>query len=210
MNGFRKGRKKEEQGPRRAIGGAHPRARKGGALSSSWVALHQRVRPPSRTKVWPVMNSARMMNRTASVMSWGSPVLASGARLIKSDCHSGGSPGMVIVPGAMALTRTLGASSLARTRVRRMTPALEMEWGRNSRQPMRPPVSAKLTMTPFPDCVRYGAADWQQKNEALRLVSREASQVASEVWPNLVSRKLAALLIRMSRRWNSLATRAMR
>ena len=66
---------------------------------------------------------------TASAMSSGVPVRCKGVRRMKSVSHSEGSPDMVIVPGAMALTRTSGASSLARHFVSMMMPALDMQCG---------------------------------------------------------------------------------
>src|SRR5258708_13611306 len=81
---------------------------------------------------------------------------------MKSASHPGGSPGIVIVPGAMAFTRTSGASAFASTFVSITTPALETEWGMYPGQPSSPPVSAKLMMVPLVRR-RNGAAACAQK-----------------------------------------------
>src|SRR5208283_5388953 len=100
---------------------------------------------------------------------------------MKSASHSGGSPGIVIVPGAIAFTRTMGANSFARIRVIMTTPAFETEWGRKFFQPSNPPMSAKLITTPLPDFSRNGAAAWAQKNGAFKFVSSDEYQLASVV-----------------------------
>src|SRR5258708_129810 len=116
-------------------------------------------------------------------MSQGLPVRRSGACLMKSASHSGGSPGIVIVPGAMAFTRTSGASAFARTFVSITTPAFETECAMKAGQPSSPPESAKLMIVPR---VRRskGAAACAQKNGAFRFESSEASQISSvvEIW----------------------------
>src|SRR5579883_2495595 len=108
------------------------------------------VLPPSITRQCPVTNSAPIRYITASPISSTLPVRRSGARCTKSSCHSAGSPSMVIVPGAMAFTRTRGASSFARIRVIRITPDFASECGRYSHHPSKPPISAKFTITPCP------------------------------------------------------------
>ncbi len=123
---------------------------------------------------------------------------------MKSASHSGGSPGIVIVPGAMAFTRTSGASAFASTFVSITTPAFEAECAMYPGHPSRPPVSAKLMMVPFVRR-RRGAAACEQKKGAFRLVSSEASQISSVVETMLEVRKFAALLTRISSRPNCLA-----
>src|SRR5438552_5379293 len=61
------------------------------------------------------MNFDCTRKRTLSVISEGLPDRPSGASLLNSASHSGGSPSMVMVPGAMAFTRTSGASAFAST-----------------------------------------------------------------------------------------------
>ena len=58
-------------------------------------------------------------------------------------------------------------------------------------------MSAKLTMTPRL-CLSSGAAAWEQKNGAFKLVSSDSLQRFSVVEPNSVWTKFAALLTRMS------------
>jgi hypothetical protein len=48
---------------------------------------------------------------------------------MKSLSNSGGSPGIVMVPGTIALTRISGAKTFAKHRVSMMTPAFETQWG---------------------------------------------------------------------------------
>src|SRR5207244_470743 len=67
---------------------------------------HHNVRPPSRTRTWPVMNFECTRNKTASAISEGFAERRSGASLMKSVSHSGGSPGIVIVPGDPAKWET--------------------------------------------------------------------------------------------------------
>src|SRR5229473_8494863 len=100
----------------------------------------QSTRPPSTTRTWPVTNSDRTRKTTASAMSDGFPERCSGASLMNSASHSGGSPGIVIVPGVMALTRTSGASAFASTFVSITTPAFETECAMYPGQPSSPPV----------------------------------------------------------------------
>src|SRR6266699_2074451 len=108
------------------------------------------------------MNFDCTRKRTLSVISEGLPDRPSGASLLNSASHSGGSPSMVMVPGAMAFTRTSGASAFASTVVNMITPAFEMECGMNPVQPRSPPVSAKLMITPSV-LLSQGAAACGQK-----------------------------------------------
>ena len=99
---------------------------------------------------------------------------------------------MVIVPGAIAFTRTSGASAFASTFVNITTPAFEMECGMKPGHPSSPPASAKFTIAPF---VRRsnGAAACAQKNPAFKFVSSDASQISSVVETMLAGKKFAAL-----------------
>src|SRR6266481_7205136 len=135
-------------------------------------------------------------------MSDGSPVLRSGANFTNSCSHSGGSPGMVIVPGAIAFTRTSGASALARHFVSITTPAFDTECDTYPGHPSNPPVSAKLTIEPF-ERRNIGAAACAQKNGAFTFVFSEASQISSVVEITLPGRKFAARFTSKSKRPNS-------
>src|SRR5271165_5314257 len=99
---------------------------------------------------------------------------------------------MVIVPGAIAFTRTSGASAFAKLFVRLITPAFATECGINPGQPSNPPVSAKFTIDPF-ERRNIGAAACEQKNGDFTLVSSEASQISSVVEITLPGKKFAAL-----------------
>src|ERR1700719_4046290 len=98
-------------------------------------------------------------------MSDGLPVFRSGANFTNSCSHSGGSPGMVTDPGAIAFTRTSGASAFAKHFVNITTPALEIECELNPVQPRNPPVSEKFTIEPF-ERRSIGAAACAQKKGA--------------------------------------------
>src|SRR5258708_39884631 len=111
-------------------------------------------------------------------MSDGFPVFRSGASFTNSSSHSGGSPGIVIVPGAIAFARTSGASAFAKHFVNITTPAFEIECEINPGQPSNPPVSAKCTIDPF-DRRIIGSAACAQKNVDFHVVSSEASQISS-------------------------------
>src|SRR5271156_4889093 len=137
-------------------------------------------------------------------MSSGVPVRRRGAIFTKSASHSGGSPGMVIVPGAMAFTRTSGASDFASTRVSITTPAFAIECAKYPGHPSSPPVSAKLMITPFV-LLSHGAAACAQKNGAFKFASSAASHTSSVVEITLDGKKFAALLIKISSRPNSCA-----
>jgi hypothetical protein len=112
---------------------------------------------------------------------------------------------MVIVPGAIAFTRTSGASAFAKLFVKLITPALATECPMNPGQPRIPPVSEKFTITP---CERrnIGAAACATKNGALTFVSSEASHTSSVVEITLPGKKFAALFTSKSRRPSSFPT----
>src|SRR6201993_1964821 len=121
-------------------------------------------------------------------MSDGLPVFRSGDSFTNSCSHSGGSPGIVMVPGAIAFTRTSGASAFARHFVSITTPAFAIECDTYPGHPSNPPVSAKLTIEPF-ERRNMGAAACAQKNGAFTFVSREASQISSVVEITLPGKK---------------------
>src|SRR6266436_5204132 len=122
-------------------------------------------------------------------MSLGVPERPSGASFAKPASHSGGSPAMVMVPGAIAFTRTSGASAFASTFVSITTPAFETECAIYPGQPNSPPVSAKLIIVPLVRR-RSGAAACAQKNGALGLVQTEAAERASVVESMVAYRRL--------------------
>ena len=79
--------------------------------------------PPSTTKVWPVIHDDRSLARNSAAlpMSSGSPSRRNGwcfAKAASFGSHKARAMSVFTRPGAIALTRTPGASSAASVRVR--------------------------------------------------------------------------------------------
>src|SRR6266513_1464032 len=91
---------------------------------------HRKVeRPPSTARICPVTKGALARKCTASAMSSGEPMRASGvvARMrARSASSNWPSSGQAMAPGATPFTRTCGASSSASERVSAASPALAM------------------------------------------------------------------------------------
>jgi len=107
------------------------------------------------------------------------------ARFPKSDSfknsasHSGGSPAIVIVPGAIAFTRHIRGQRLRQTLRQHHQASFRKPNAKYTRaNPAIPPVSAKFTIDPF-ERRSIGAAACAQKNGAFTFVSSDASQIAA-------------------------------
>ena len=136
--------------------------------------------PPSITITSPVTHEAASLARksAARAMSSGSPSRFSGtcdATASSAGSHRARAKSVFTSPGAMALTRTFGASSTARCLVRWMSAALVLSYVPMAPPKLRPPTDAMLRTTPPRAFIAARQASWVHTNGPRRFTSNVLS-----------------------------------
>src|SRR5438067_7081165 len=161
--------------------------------------------PPSTCRVSPVTNAADSRYSTASTTSRTSPIRPSGCSPARKACVSGGCIGVLMTPGATALTRMpLSAYSIASDLVTASSPPLVRDASTDGTPFTGWPTSVVVTFTMCPPpcasiCRTARCETW--KNPA-RFTDSRLAKSASLYSVNGLAMKIPALLTSVSTRPN--------